>query len=488
MNKIGIEIIKGLTNLLVELDKKEEARTEKEERRHKELLEALGNLRKKEMILVPGGKTETIHSKIEEKKEEKKEIKQKTKKEEVEMVNLFENKKEEQKQEEQQLSMEQLKEKIEEAGRKDKEEGVIPLNFENENGEEDPITDKLGADSNETFAIIPEEILEENQKDLEEMIGTMEEHKEMVEEETTVVEEEIEVPETIEETMEEDEGNDMLTLLNNISDRIKIDEEQEETKEEKTEVPETVETAEEEKEDTTKLLEEIHSFPRLLNDYPIVDEEILKAILNPEMKLALTKKIIAKKIAERLEEERATKVNAEEEKIEEEAKGTLESLNNLTKDIKDIDMNTKEVIRVEGENLTKEEKESIESMLNNKTTNPIIQFGFIKLLEDDTITVAGETLYRIEYMKDIMNKGAVLIASGDKTGYASPDSVIGGKVCIGKNARLLAGAIIEPNTALLGDEEMIVPRGTMIKSKTIIKTQEDVINKGVKGKEFKIID
>ncbi len=36
MNKIGIEIIKGLTNLLIELDKKEEARTEKEERRNKE--------------------------------------------------------------------------------------------------------------------------------------------------------------------------------------------------------------------------------------------------------------------------------------------------------------------------------------------------------------------------------------------------------------------------------------------------------------------
>ena len=50
----------------------------------------------------------------------------------------------------------------------------------------------------------------------------------------------------------------------------------------------------------------------------------------------------------------------------------------------------KEII-IEGENLTDEEREIIKGLVENKSTNPITQFGgAIKLLEDDSIEYAGE--------------------------------------------------------------------------------------------------
>lgn len=160
MNKIGIEIIKGLTNLLMELDKKEEVRTEKEERRHKELLEVLKGIGVQDQLDVRRDHKEELkniefHINKKEKKDKKEEP-------QIEMQNLFEGEKEP-------LLMDELHEKILEAGRNDKGGEIQELNFNNED-EEDTVKEKLGSDSNETFALVPEEVLEENKKALDEIM------------------------------------------------------------------------------------------------------------------------------------------------------------------------------------------------------------------------------------------------------------------------------------------------------------------------------
>ena len=171
MNKIGIEIIKGLTNLLIELDKKEEARTEKEERRHKELLEVLRNIGDQgqpDIQRVDKEELEKVSKFIEEKKEKK------TKKEDskIEVQSLFEEKAEEK---EEPLLMDQLHEKILEAGKNDNGGEIQELNFNSE--EEDVVTENLGSDTNEAFAFVPEEVLEENQKVLDEALESFDEEE-----------------------------------------------------------------------------------------------------------------------------------------------------------------------------------------------------------------------------------------------------------------------------------------------------------------------
>ncbi len=474
MNKIGIEIIKGLTNLLIELDKKEEARTEKEERRHKELLEVLRNMGdqgQQDIQRVDKEELEKVSKFIEEKKEKK------TKKEDskIEVQSLFEEKAEEK---EEPLLMDQLHEKILEAGKNDNGGEIQELNFNSE--EEDVVTENLGSDTNEAFALVPEEVLEENQKVLDEALESFDE-EENVEEEVKGEDKESDV----------DDEDGMLSLLNNISNRIAIDEEKEteikeETKEEA--VPETKEdNFENEKE---KMLEEIHSYQRMKNDYPIIDDEILEALVNPDKKLTLTKKATVRKIKERLDLEREGKKEVEEEPVEKEPTTSLESTEILANDVDAIDMSMQKEIIIEGENLTDEEREIIKGLVENKSTNPITQFGgAIKLLEDDSIEYAGEVLYRIEYMKDLTNKDKVIFKAGTKTGYASPEALIGNKVGIWPEVKIFSGAIVESNTALFPKEgELNIVKGMMVKAKTAIRTLEDINAKVLTGKEYKIVD
>ncbi len=477
MNKIGIEIIKGLTNLLIELDKKEEARTEKEERRHKELLEVLKNMGDQgqpNIQRVDKEELEKVSKFIEEKKEKK------TKKEDskIEVQSLFEEKAEEK---EEQLLMDQLHEKILEAGKNDNGGEIQELNFNSE--EEDVVTENLGSDTNEAFALVPEEVLEENQKVLDEALESFDEG-----ENEDNVEEEVK-EENKESDVDDEDG--MLSLLNNISNRIAIDEEKEteikeETKEEV--VPETKEdNFENEKE---KMLEEIHSYPRMKNDYPIIDDEILEALVNPDKKLTLTKKATVRKIKERLDLEREGKKEVEEEPVEKEPTTSLESAEILANDVDTIDMSMQKEIIIEGENLTDEEREIIKGLVENKSTNPITQFGgAIKLLEDDSIEYAGEVLYRIEYMKDLNNKDKIIFKAGTKTGYASPEALIGNKVGIWPGVKIFSGAIVESNTALFPKEgELNIVKGMMVKAKTAIRTLEDINAKVLTGKEYKIVD
>ncbi len=432
----------------------------------------LGELKTKETVLVTEEKTP---NKTESKKEVKEKVEAKKEDKKIEVQSLFEEKAEKK---EEPLLMDQLHEKILEAGKNDKGGEIQELNFNSE--EEDVVTENLGSDTNEAFALVPEKVLEENQKVLNEALESFDEEENVEEEEKK---------ENKESDVDDEDG--MLSLLNNISNRIALDEEKEAEATEETKekvVPETKEdNFENEKE---KMLEEIHSYPRMKNDYPIIDDEILEALVNPDKKLTLTKKATVRKIKERLDLEREGKKEVEEEPVEKEPTTSLENTEILANDVDTIDMSMQKEIIIEGENLTDEEREIIKGLVENKSTNPITQFGgAIKLLEDDSIEYAGEVLYRIEYMKDLNNKDKIIFKAGTKTGYASPEALIGNKVGIWPGVKIFSGAIVESNTALFPKEgELNIVKGMMVKAKTAIRTLEDINAKVLTGKEYKIVD
>lgn len=81
-----------------------------------------------------------------------------------------------------------------------------------------------------------------------------------------------------------------------------------------------------------------------------------------------------------------------------------------------------------------------------------------RLLEDDTITVGGKTLYRIEALKYFAS-----VKKGDKGGYVESEdnlSHVGNcwvfdKACVSDNALVRDNALVYDNTRVLGNARVL---------------------------------
>ena len=291
----------------------------------------------------------------------------------------------------------------------------------------------------------------------------------------------------------------MLSLLNTIEKSIEI-RESENVKENIGEVEEVVEeNKDEEKISPEKeLLEKIHSFPRMRNDFPIIDDEVLSILVDPTRKATITKKHTAKKIAERLKLEEE-QYEAEKEKVIDKTEAITQD-EEILEEAKNLETKEKE-FEVLGE-IDEEAKELIGKIYKAKTNEPFTTFNSeIKLLDDKTIECAGEILYQVMYMKDIVVKnstGKEHILKKDSTGgYVSKDAFIGENVGIWRGVRVLGGAVIDEkillsnNTTEVGEETIIAPfTKVMNKEKEfkILKTQQQIIDANFCKKRFSVLD
>ena len=542
ISEIGIEVIKNLTELVITIDQREEERSKKEDIRHKELIEAIKSLKtdgtelstnvealreihvdkKEDEIKIE--KTET-HKINKEKKAKKTEIKKE------EEINLFAQATEEIKEEK--TVVEMIAEKIEEA-KEIKEEDINTEIFGEDVEDVISTEEQLGADSSNTYAIIDEEKADEAKEYIDELIN--EEESQETEQKEEVVEEEQEIENVVEEDKEieeiltedvkedseeedsemfedEDDEDEVLAMLNKATERInladkkekdvKIEEEEENTEKkvvepkEKTEIEEATlvgKSSEEIKQEIEELRAEIHSFNRLKNDYPIIDDELLKIMLEgPLTKAPITKKIMANKILAELQKAKdEMKMEEENQLINNHGKKELESIS-VMEEIQELEVE-KDEIRVEGD-LTEEVKELILEIDKGRKTEPFVHFhGEIKLLKDQFIEFGGETLYKTEYMKEIVVNvlgKEVTIKKGTEGGYVSEDCFIGRNVGIWPKVRVFSGAVIADNsviaTAKNTNEEIMIGRFQKITEKGTIIWKDKSILETLDKTEFKIV-
>lgn len=531
ISEIGIEVIKNLTELVIAIDQREEERSKKEDIRHKELIEAIKFLKtdgvelstnRKMIAEIPMDKKDD-EIKIEKTETPKTNKEKKAKKTEIkkeEETNLFAQATEEIKEEK--TVVEIIAEKIEEA-KEVKEEDVNPEIFGEDVEDVISAEEQLGADSSNTYAIIDEEKADEAKEYIDELISEEEdkeaEQKKEDEEEDQEIKEILtedmkeDSDETDIEMLEEDDDEDkVLAMLNKATERINLANKKE--KDVKIEEESPGEKVAEPKEETAtieeaKLVEEgldeieqkieelraeIHSFPRLKNDYPIIDDDLLKIMMEgPLTKAPITKKMMANKILAELQKAKDESKMAEENQlINDHGKKELESISAM-EEIQELEVE-KDEVRVEGD-LTEEVKKLILEIDKGRKTEPFVHFhGEIKLLKDQFIEFGGETLYKTEYMKEVVVNvlgKEVTIKKGTEGGYVSEDCFIGKNVGIWPKVRVFSGAVIAENsviaTAKNVDEEIMIGRFQKITEKGTIIWKDRSILETLDKTEFKIV-
>lgn len=470
-------ILQGIEKLYLEQD-------EKAERRHRELLEALRGT--SIQAITPNKEVSHVEN-IEEdnkKDEEEKVQEENLTKEEVDKVNELADKfLQEEKNEKTEKTkksrkakfedeikipgmdekVESLKEKIEKVDEETANKVIEkPLYDAPEDEKKDYVETSLGADSNEEpFAIVSEETKEEAAKAVENAKSLLDDLNNTMED----VSLEGDNKET--EKVEEKE--------NDIEEATIIEEE----KAEENEAASDTETEVEKEIDLeTQVLELRETIKTLTTNEKLLslDVEVLETIITKNEddieELTTQQTFLRKKVIDLLE----AAERGEIQKIESSSKDTEES----------EEFNEKREFKIKG--LDEELEEMALEILEAKGTHPSVIFnGEIKLKNDDTIDWEGETLHRIEYIKEthLYAKGELkdTITVGTLMGYASKEALIGKNVCLYEGVIIKKGAIIAPGTTLycqeidnplVVEEYSFVPSATYITQKKLDSKMEEL--------------
>ena len=481
----GLELIlKGIIEYIKEKD-------EKEERRHKELIEVLGKIGiNQSEVKQDHKKTEEQPKKevvlTEEEKDEPKEITKKTSKKAKEkqvQVNIFENALEEA------IALKEQEQPEEEVVEKDEEkteENIIEATKATEIMNDIKIPFDFPMPQNEIEEKPGEEpltLIDKMKIEMVEVNKKIESGELVIEKDESLYDEpEDEVEDIVDVQLGADSNLKPFAI---VPEEVKVaaNEVIQEAMEKINEEPkESVEEPKEEKTPMETLKEKVLSQKgNMLGLEAITDEVYLAVVEGREKELPLS--IIGGVL--KIRNAMAMYEKQQSEKQESDIKAELENNKPLLEPV-EIEKNIEGVTDIECSSEVKvigvEDSiaKMIVDMVKNKTEIPFTTFnGEIKLLDTETKEVNGETLYRALYTKtkEVVQNGQVkgTIPENTKTAFVSKNAYLGKDVILYPNTFIMSGAVIEEGTLIAPrkGEGLIVKKNSLI-TKKIYTSQENL--------------
>ena len=490
----GLELmLKGIIEYIKEKD-------EKEERRHKELIEVLGKIgiNQSEVKQDPK-KTEEQPKKevvlVKEEKEAQKEITKKTSKkakEEQVQVNIFENALEEA------IALKEQEQPEEEVVEKDEEkteENIIEATKATEIMNDIKIPFDFPMPQKEIEVKTEEEpltLIDKMKIEMIEVNKKIESGELVIEKDESLYDEpEDEVEDIVDVQLGADSNLKPFAIVPEevkIAANEVIQEAMEQINEEKQEVTtEHKKDTQEEKSAIEILKEKVLSQKNNMLGLEQIPDEVYAAVIEgkeKELPLSIIGGVLKIRNAIAMYEKQQSEKQETDMKMELENNKPLLEPVEIEKNIEGVtDIECSDEVKVTGveENIAK----MIVEMVKNKTEIPFTTFnGEIKLLDTETKEVNGEVLYRALYTKtkEVIQNGQVkgTIPENTKTAFVSKNAYIGKDVIIYPNTFVMSGAVIEEGTLIAPrkGEGLIVKKNSLI-TKKIYTSQEALDNSNV---------